>query len=360
MEAIKPKFELRIEGKNVTDDVSPFVSQILYMDKLEGESDEVSIVLDDIAALWQTDWYPQQGDTLAVKMGYEGSELLDCGLFEIDEIELTGQPDIMTVKGIAAAINKDLRTRNSRAYENQTLKKIAQFIADKHGLNLIDNTSQLANIEVGRKTQDNENDLAFLAGLCKRFGIIFSVRGKDLIFLDPADLEAKDAINKDTPFKRSDLSKYSFKDKTAETYDSASVSKRDIKTNKVQKWKVVNDADPTKKDDLVVGGRVENEGQAEALAAGGLREKNKDKLTGSFQTDGNPLLVAGVNVEMSEFGGFSGKWMIYESRHIISIDNGYKTDVSIRKGVFRRTFQKVGGNGSGGGNKNWRNIIGLT
>ena len=349
--AIKPIFELTIAGKNITQEVSVFLSSVEYIDKLEEESDEINIVLDDVSGLWQSDWYPQQGDALALKMGYPGN-MLHCGEFEIDEIELRGQPDQLTVKALATAISKDMRTKNSRAYEKQTLKEIAQFIANKHGLKLVGDTSQLGGLPVGRKTQNNESDLAFLSRMCKQYGIIFSVRGDQLVFLNPENLENGDAIAK---FNRSQLATYSFKDKTADTFEAAVVSKRDIRTNSVPKWRVENNADPTQKAELVVGGRVENESQAKATADGALRDKNKDKLTGSFSTDGNPLLVAGVNVEMEGFGAFSGKWNIKESRHKIDIGSGYVTDVQIRKGLYKKTVQPV----KPAAKKNWANMVGL-
>lgn len=339
--AVKPKFEIAIAGKNVTQDISRFLSSVEYTDKLEESSGEVQIVLDDISGLWHSDWYPSQGDTLTLKMGYDGN-MLDCGLFEIDEIELSGKPDVFTIKAIAASITQDLRTRNSKRYENQTLKKIAQSIADKHGLKLVGDTSQLAGIQVGSKAQNNESDLSFLAKLSKKFGIIFSVRGNQLVFLNPEDLEKQDAI---LSLKENQLSRYSFKDKTSDTFETAEVSRRDSKSNSVKKWQQKSSGDPTKKDTLVIGGRIENESQAEAASKGGLRDKNKDKLSGSFSTDGNPLLVAGVNVDMQEFGAFSGKWTVKEARHSIS-DNGYTTDISIVKGMRPKTVQKTSSVGS--------------
>jgi len=354
--AVIPAYEVVINGKNVTDDISMFVSQVEYSDRIEEASDEVSLVIDDIAGLWQSDWYPQQGDSLSLKIGYPGN-MLDCGDFEIDEIELTGQPDVLTVKAIAAAITTSLRTRKSRAFEKQTLKDIAQFVADKHGLTLMGDTSRLANIEIGRKTQDNESDLSFLASVARKFGIIFSVRGDQLIFLNPEELEKSDSI---ASFKRYQLSRYSFKDKTSDTYEAATVSRRDVKTNTVVDWRLDSSGDPTKMDEVVVDERVENASQAEALAGGAIRESNKDKLTGSFSTDGNILLVAGANLELEGFGAFSGKWTIKESTHRISVDSGYTTEVSIRKGPYKKTFEKVSTKKEGRSEVDWLKDLGLS
>lgn len=349
-----PLIEITVAGKNITADVSKYLSSVDYTDKLEEESDEAQLVFDDVAGLWQTDWYPQQGDTLTLRIGYKDN-FLDCGTFEIDEIELSGgrdTGDVLTVKALAAAINKGMRTKNSKAYEKQTLKKIAQQIADKHGLKIV---GTVPNIEIGRLTQNNESDLSFLAGLAKKYGVIFSVRGGQLVFISPGELESQSPI---ATFDKSQVGNYQFKDRTADTFTSASVSKRDIKTSKVQKWNVKADGDPTKLDDLVVGGRVENEGQAEALADGALRDKNKEKLTGSFSTEGNPLLCAGVNVEMKNFGAFSGNWLVKESKHTVTTDGGYQTSVELTKELKQKTVEPKAKK-SAAETKNYAKLLGL-
>lgn len=330
--AVKPVYELTIAGKNVTADISPFVASIEYTDRIQDESDDVNIVLNDISGIWQSDWYPQQGDTLTLQIGYAGN-LLDCGLFQIDEIELTA--DTLTVKAIATSITDSLRTKNSKAYEKQTLKDIAKYIADKNKLKLTGDTSNLSSIKVSRKTQYNETDLAFLAKLCKQYSIIFSVRGNQLIFLDPKGIENADTI---ATFTRNDLSRYTFRDKTSETFEDANISVRNSKTASVTKGTSEN-SDDAADDTLEIDDYVENDSQAQATAEGSLREKNKDKLTGSFSTDGNPLLVAGANVEMLSFGAFSGKWTIAESKHSITT-SGYITDISLLKGMHKKTVQK--------------------
>ena len=86
---------------------------------------------------------------------------------------------------------------------------------------------------------------------------------------------------------------------------------------------------------------------------------NKDKLTGSFSTDGNPLLVAGVNVDLQGFGAFSGKWTIKQSTHSISREGGYVTDVEIRKGAYKKTIQKVSTSAQSSDRANWADLMGI-
>ena len=51
-----PIFELFYEQKNITKDVSPYVTSIEYTDVEHGESDELQITFEDSEKLWQGAW----------------------------------------------------------------------------------------------------------------------------------------------------------------------------------------------------------------------------------------------------------------------------------------------------------------
>ena len=125
MEALEKVIaKITVNGKNVTADVSPYLSRLSYADKEEAESDDLTLTFEDTAGHWQNGWYPEQGDTLEVSIGTPDAPL-DCGLFEIDEIGLEFPPDTVTIKAIGAAISKALRSLNSKAFEKQSLKPVS-------------------------------------------------------------------------------------------------------------------------------------------------------------------------------------------------------------------------------------------
>ncbi|GHT01549.1 hypothetical protein AGMMS49525_02580 [Bacteroidia bacterium] len=80
-------------------------------------------------------------------------------------------------------------------------------------------------------------------------------------------------------------------------------------------------------DRLNVSGSGGN-GTAKVTAA---LKKNNDKVTGSFTVPGNVKLVAGVNIDITGVGAFSGKWHITSSQHTVDTSGGYVTSVEIRK-----------------------------
>lgn len=328
MEAVaKHIVELAIAGVNVTAAVSPYVSRITYSDKVDAESDDVTIILDDTSGVWQEPWFPEKGDTLTLKIGKTG-DMLDCGLFEIDQTEFEFPPDMFAIKAIGAAITKELRTRNSKSFEKQTLKAIAQYFADKHGLRLTGDVGKLGKITIDRKTQDTQTDIAFLATTAKEYGLLFSVRGDMLVFMDEQELEAREPV---ATITRDQMSRGVFTDKTSQTFGGVVVASRDIRTNTVRRWSIQPSGAAGEQDTLVQHAWAESDSQAQAKAAAALREKNKEKTTGTISLPGNTSLVSGVTITLPDIGRLSGKWYVTGSSHTVSRENGYTTDINVRK-----------------------------
>jgi phage protein D len=320
--------EIIIAGKNVTADVSPYLSWLTYTDNVEAVADDVSLSFEDTLGKWQSSWYPLQGDTLEVKISDNAGAILDCGLFEIDEIELSLSPDVLDVKALATPVSKALRTKNSKAFEKQTLRKIAAFIANKHGLTITGNTGSLQKIEFERTTQDNQTDLAFLAKLAKENGIVFSVRGKQLVFIDIDELENKESV---ATFGRSDISTAKFTDKTSQIYESATLARRNMRKKQLAKWEEVKSGQAGVLNELKVNDTsASSEGEAKQKTEQEIKDANRQKITGTLTLVGNTAIVAGVNINITGAGNFSGKWHVKSSTHTVE-PSGYVTSLDIYK-----------------------------
>src|SRR5271163_1876246 len=144
-----PNWILTYLGVNITADVSQMVLAIRYVDRLDGASGDLEVELEDSVQLWQGPWYPALGDVVSLQIGYSGEALLDCGEFQIDELELDGPPDVMRLRCLAAYITPAMRTANTVAYENMGILEIAAEIAEKYGLTVV------------TATDDSESDLVF-------------------------------------------------------------------------------------------------------------------------------------------------------------------------------------------------------
>ena len=74
-----------------------------------------------------------------------------------------------------------------------------------------------------------------------------------------------------------------------------------------------------------------DEGEAKALAEKRLRLHNKLMRMVTFTFPGNPMLVAGVTVQLDGFGGWDGKHIIKQAVHTVSTSNGYTTKITARR-----------------------------
>ena len=84
------------------------------------------------------------------------------------------------------------------------------------------------------------------------------------------------------------------------------------------------------KQQLEITAKVASAAEAKQLAVKYLRLHNKFAKTASFSLPGNVNLAAGLTVQLEEFGGWSGKYMISQSVHSLS-GSGYTTQISLRK-----------------------------
>ena len=318
----KPIFKIEYNQKDITTDVSNQVLNIEYTDFEHGQSDEITITFEDTQKLWQGSWIPSKGDSLRVFIGYEGEKLLNCGIFEIDEIEFATPPDILTVKALATGITKALRQNNSVAYENKTLKQIASEIAQKHGLTLV---GEIEDVRVERITQNQERDLTFLKKLAEQYGYIFKIAEGNLVFYKTEKLTGADAAK---ILYRTDLSRITLTEKTSKNYKSVTVSYHNPKTGKKITATAKNEK-CVKGDTLKITERCENKQQA-LLKAKAALAKGNNTIEGSIDLVGNPNLIAGLNVELKDLGYFSGKYHITQTRHFIDRTSGYGTSLEVK------------------------------
>lgn len=320
MQSRKPNIRITYQNRDITKDVTPLLVSVDYVDSVKGRADTVELVFDDTDLVWQSTWYPEKGDTIKLEIGYES--LVDCGTFQVDEIGYSINPDQITIRGISAPVSVPLRTRRVRAYEKQTLAKIAKSVAAANGLTLFGN---IAEILIERVTQNQETDLGFLARVAGEYGYVFSVKSGKLVFTNIYDLENSTSA---LSLSRADLTGFSVTDKLTKVYKSAQTRYHDPVTGKFVQGESSGDGESN--DDLETWEKAENQGQAQAKAKSHLHDANTLKVEGSFTAEGNPYLLAGNNIELTGFGVLSGVYHIISSTHNISA-GGYTTSCEVKR-----------------------------
>lgn len=329
MNASRPSYEIVYNGKNITTDILPYVLSFTYTDKASEESDELEIVVEDSSGLWSSEWYPIKGDSITARIFHMG-RTLECGTFMIDELSATGGSggDTVSIRALAAGIDKRIRTKNSYAHENKTLREIANTIATQHGLTV---SGDIENVRIGRITQYRETDLKFLHRLASDYGYTFSIRGNSLVFTHIFKLENKQAA---LTLAKNEIISWSITDKTAHTFQASkvvyynSLQKQVIEVEQQEDREVFKGA---KSDTLILKVRAENRQQAEIRAKVALYKVNSLQQEGSLEIPGNVFALAGNNCQVTGLGVFGGLYYIQSSRHSVSKEGGYATSLEIKR-----------------------------
>lgn len=335
-----PTFRLAYEGIDITADLRELATNIVLVDKLEGEADTARIDLTNKDLRWMDSWLPGAGDSVSLELGYANNEaLLGPIAFEIDQLQFIGPPDILRLGAIALPPSKSLRQRNSQAYEEITLTEIAQTIASKHNLELVGSESIPA-ISFNRITQTEQTDSEFLRDLAAQYGAIFKIESTGrLVFFAESDLEAANPI---LTLGRGDLSRFRIKRQADKTYKAATVSYQDSESGQFIEITVdlagaqIESSDDGEgeiavEDILRIRTRTESLAQAEIKAREALRRANSHRVQLGLELIGEPLLAAGVVVELSGFARFSGKYLVEKVIHRINRSRGYVSLVNARK-----------------------------
>lgn len=311
-------FTLIYQGKDITSSLGDGTS-VTYTDNEHNIADEIEVEIADPKGMWRNFYYPDQGDIMSLFIGF-----LPCGNFEVDEPTPSGSRDggdIFTLTGLSIYTSGDLRTKRSKAYEKTTLDKIVKKVAARNGLEV---KGTIEPIKIDRATQNNERDLKFLGRLANKYGYAFSVKGKKLAFYKITELEAAAAIFT-VVSGMSDVISWSIPENLTGLCKQAEISYKDGAKNKIIKH--VEPAKGVKSGDILkIDQRVESLGEAKKICKAKLAEKNKERVTASFSMVGNPLIVAGMNVNLVGYGKRSGKFHITTSRHSVSRDAGYVTE----------------------------------
>lgn len=260
-------------------------------------------------------------------------KVLDCGQFELDSIDASGPPAVVTIKATSLPYSAQIRqTEKSRAWEACTLSGIAREIAVANGMVCLYESATDPLYE--RLEQYKVSDIAFLSELCHDAGISLKATNNIIVLFDQAAYEARNAV---TTLRKGTGAYIRYQLSTGATdteYASCRVSYTDPVTGrsieavaKVEDYK----ADAKNNQQLEVTAKVSSIAEAKALAEKRLRLHNKYSQTATFTLPGNPDLVAGVTVMLEGWGSWSGKYMVSQAKHTIDNSGGYTTQVQLRR-----------------------------
>lgn len=232
---IAPAFMLKQDNEDITQDFSDRLISLTMTDNRGFEADQLDIELDDTDGQIAM---PPRGTTLTLWLGWQGSALIKKGTFTVDEIELLGAPDTLTIRGRSADFRGSLNSRREQSWHDTTLGVIVETIAARNKL-----TASVADtlkaIPVPHIDQSQESDAVFLSRLADRNGAAVSVKAGNLLFLKAGS--GKTASGKPIPqmtLERGDGDRHQFAIADREAYTGVTAKWLHTKDPKPQKQKV--------------------------------------------------------------------------------------------------------------------------
>lgn len=326
-------------GTDITADIKPYFRNLVYTDDEDDMADDLKIEVQDRDGVWMEKWLQEAVEAAAgeklsmsavITPEHWGKDaVLKTGAFELDSVDASGPPSIVTISGASLAFSGSLRqTKKSKAWENCTLRTIAGEIAGNGGLSLVYESD--SNPFYSRVEQTRQSDIDFLKKLCQDAGISIKATDGKLVLYDQAAYEAKAPVLTIEKGEKGRYIKYKLSSGSAGTqYSKCRVSYMDPATGECIEG-TAEDPDVSGDQCLEIAAKVGSAGEAEELAKKNLRLHNKLAKTGTFTFPGNVELVAGVTVLLKGWGGWDGKYIVTRAVHTVG-PGGYTTQIRIRK-----------------------------
>lgn len=324
----EPDYKLTWNGKDLKKDLSAYLLSLNFMDREEGESDELEFVLDDKLGLWRNDYYPRKGDPIELELGWVGGEFTPCGTFQIDEPEVYRgiRGDTLTVRALSAIITSPLRSKGRKRYEKITLKRLAAAVAAEMKMEA---TGIVDNITLPGVSRHKETALAFLRRVSVQYGYVFTIKSNRIVFTKAGTLQTRASIGR---FDASDFESCRVTDSSDLQYKSAQHDYWDAHKKKKISYKTGDGAASKKNDILFTDGYVANDQQAEQRAKAAWLKANNGTVSGRIEfAYGASSILAGNNIELTRLGKLSGLYHISNTTHSVSPGSGARLSADVFK-----------------------------
>ncbi|WP_448196685.1 phage late control D family protein [Pseudomonas putida] len=235
---MKPTFQIVADGKDITALINDRLLLLRTSDKPGMESDEFELRIDDRD---QAVTLPPRGAKIEVFLGYSAQALARLGSYTVDEIELTGPPDTLTLRGKASDMRGSGKTTRSGSWEDVPLAKIISDVAARNGWQ----AGCTVQTKVPRVDQRNESDFNFVTRLAKQYDCTAKVAsGKLLVLPRQGGQSAGGKALGVVTISRADVSRYSFRLGDRSTQKAVKTQHQDKATGQLKVVELGNEDAP--------------------------------------------------------------------------------------------------------------------
>jgi len=233
-----PIFRIVADGADITALINDRLLLLRTSDKPGMESDEFELRIDDRDGQVAL---PRRGAGLEIYLGYAETSLARLGRYVVDEVEVSGPPDSIVIRGKASDMRGSGKTIRNGSWENVPLSTIVSDIAARNGWQP---ACQVAT-KVPRVDQLNESDFNFLTRLAKQYDCTAKVAdGKLLVMPRQAGQSASGQQFGAITLTRPDVSRWQFRLGDRNAHKAVAAKHQDKKTGKLAVVSLENDDVP--------------------------------------------------------------------------------------------------------------------
>lgn len=220
---MKPQFRIVADGTDITRLINDRLLMLRTLDKPGMESDEFELRIDDRD---QAVSLPSRGAKVEVFLGYDGAQLTRINSYTVDEVELTGPPDTLVIRGKASDMRGSGKTTRNGSFEGKTLAEIVATVARRNGWIPACDVQTV----VPRADQLGESDYNFITRIARLHDCTAKVaNGKLLVLKRQAGVTASGKTLPAITIRRSDVSRYSFRLGDRSTHKSVKATHHNAK-----------------------------------------------------------------------------------------------------------------------------------
>ena len=233
-----PTFRIVADGADITALINDRLLSLRTTDKPGMESDDFELRIDDRNSAVSL---PSRGASIEIFLGYTATALTRLGRYTVDEVELSGPPDTLVIRGKASDMRGSGKTTRSGSWEGVSLASIVNDVAARNCWLPVCPVVT----EVPRADQLSESDFNFITRLAKQYDCTAKVAdGKLLVMPRQAGQSASGLLLGAITLTRSDVSRWQFRLADRSAHKAVSTKHQDPKTGKLQIITLNNDDAP--------------------------------------------------------------------------------------------------------------------
>ena len=334
---MQPVFRIIADDKDITALINDRLLLLRTTDKPGMDSDDFELKLDDRDSALAL---PARGAVLEVYLGYAGQTLTRLGRYTVDQIDLSGPPSTLEIRGKACDMRGTGKTIRSGAWENVSLQQIVRDIAARNGWQPQCPVTTI----VPRLDQMSESDINLITRLAQEYNCTAKIANGVLLVLPRQ--AGKSASGKQlgvVTVSSNEVRRWKFHLQDRAAHKAVQTKHQDPKTGTVQTAQSTNEDGPEDLNAVFVARHVyPNKPAAEQAAKARLDAFNRSTATVYLEMMGRTDLFSERVLAVQGFkDGLDGEYLIDNVTQTFTA-TGWDTTVQCNGGNKGKAAAKSG------------------